>query len=86
MNSKQKKIFIATGIVIVLMGFFPPWTQSMNYSGQHLSAHLGYAFIFTPPKSIISGFNGKINVVTLLVQWATVAFLGGSLVYYYKQD
>lgn len=86
MNSKQKKIFLSAIIVIVSMGLFPPWTQSMQFSGQDLSKHLGYSFIFTPPKSIISGFDGKINVITLLVQWAVVALLGGGLIYYFKRE
>jgi hypothetical protein len=92
MNAKQKKILVVGIAVAVLMGVFPPWTDSFLFDsgaeGKFQSqSPAGYSFIADPPHAanpqmqMLHTFT--IDVSRLFVQWVVVVLaVGGGLVYF----
>ena len=91
MNAKQKKILVVGVAVAVLMGVFPPWTDSFLLdSGEQgkiqSQSAAGYSLILDPPQAqpgmqLLHTFT--IDISRLFVQWVVVAMaVGGGLVYF----
>lgn len=75
MNEVQKWIGIATVVIDVLMGLFPPWHINWQRSeGGVMQINKGYQFILCPLPA------GTITISTLFVQIAVVT-LSGSVLY-----
>lgn len=82
----QKKILLATIVIIACMGIFPPW-HIKTKSGGHKD--MGYWWITSPPQHTIwqgqRPIDSEINFNTLLLQWIIVGLVGGGL-YIYKKE
>lgn len=68
MNESQRKILIATAVVVAMMVIFPPYIVE-NFRGMLLMA--GYGFLFDLPSYLVqsgSSIPSVVNVKTLLVQ------------------
>jgi hypothetical protein len=63
------------------MAFFPPWAFSFTGKGGATIRTLGgYAYIFTPPPPKNPAHNVHIYFRMLVLQWALVAVIVGSLI------
>lgn len=81
MDVKQRKLLLVGIAAAVLMGVFPPWTDSFRYEQAHSQGAAGYAFIFDPPKAEIM-HTVSIDVSRLVVQWVVVALaVGGGMLF-----
>ena len=81
-NPIQKKIIMVGIGIIILMGLFPPWTNTFHYKTAYSKKPAGYAFILTPPKkraqSIAYGI--ELDVTRLIVQWMIIFMATGLVV------
>ena len=71
MNRKQRWVLWIGVSIIALMGLCPPWMESYRYGA---TRSIGYAPILAPPKSTTV----RIDVIRLLLQWASVAVVIGA--------
>jgi hypothetical protein len=72
MNAKQRSAVQVGIAVAVLMGIFPPWTDSFRFEQVISQGAAGYSFILDPPKA--EYFHTiTIDLSRLLVQWVVVA-------------
>lgn len=76
MNAKKRRLLQVGIAVAVLMGVFPPWTDSFHYEQLHSQGAAGYAFILDPPKTEML-HSITIDVSRLLVQWVVVGLAVG---------
>lgn len=77
MNETQRKILIATAVVVALMVIFPPYIVE-NFRGALIMA--GYGFLFDLPSHTFqsgSSIPSVVNVKTLLVQIFGAVVVGG---------
>jgi hypothetical protein len=91
MKARQKQVLIVGIAVAVLMGVFPPWTDSFlldsGAQGKIQSqSSVGYSFIFDPPQAqpqMQMFHTFAIDIRRLFVEWVVVALaVGGGLVYF----
>ena len=73
-NTKQRRIAIATLAVIVLSLAFPPFHMHLQNG---MVTNLGYAFIFSPPDW--RGLVGSVDVGMLAAEWVAVVIVGATL-------
>jgi hypothetical protein len=81
MNEKQKKILKIGVIVFLLIGIYPPWTETYYSNKYESETPKGYSFIFSPPHAYLP-FGIKIDITRLIIQW----LIAGGIVYafYYQ--
>jgi hypothetical protein len=99
LNKNQKIVlWVALGI-IVLMGLFPPWINTMNISNKNLSSNLikefaaGYHLIFiSPTKNGWTDSDGlwymysfSLDYGRLFLQWLMVILVSGTLLYLLRE-
>jgi hypothetical protein len=80
----MKKVILWVGVVIlVLMCFFPPWTEDWVIQGNLLTTKdRGYHCLLRPPEPIARGVGVlKIDTVRLLLQCVVVALPTACLAY-----
>lgn len=70
MNDTQKKIMIATVLVILAMTLYPPFHGTWKGN----SMNFGYSFISNPPNPV-----STINAGTLIIQYIVASIIGGLL-------
>ena len=81
MNAKQRRLLQIGIAAAVLMGIFPPWTDSFQYETVHSQGAAGYSFILDPPKAELL-HSITIDLSRLVVQWVVVVLaVGGSVLY-----
>ena len=76
MNSKQKKVLWIGIVIVVLMGLFPPWTDTLE---GFRTEPRGYVIIFKPPYSRGGAWGVQIDFQRLILQWLIVGFVIGGL-------
>ena len=71
LNAKQLRILIASTIIFIAMGLFPPWTYTLDAQSIHREKPAGYALIIAPPapEKDAPAFGVRLDVSRLLVQW-----------------
>jgi len=86
MNAKQRRLLQVGIAVAVLMGVFPPWTDSFRNEHLHLHSQgaAGYAFILDPPKTKML-HSITIDGTRLLVQWIVVGLAVGCGLLYLRE-
>jgi hypothetical protein len=72
-NPQQKKILLASGIVIGVMLLFPPFVTHLPNGAL---SNEGFSFLLLPPKGRWS-ITPSVNTVQLIVQWLAVFLIGG---------
>jgi hypothetical protein len=91
MKAKQKQVLMTGIAVAVMMGVFPPWTDTFFFdSGAQgriqSQAPARYSFILVPPQApeqVQMFHTFTIDIGRLFVQWVIVALaVGGGLVYF----
>jgi hypothetical protein len=87
LNSLQRKIVIASAIIFVAMGLYPPWTYTLDSKSglheTHSAKPAGYSLIVAPPapERTSSAFGVRLDLVRLLVQWLVLGVAtGGAIV------
>lgn len=88
MNRKQK-IVVGIGLAIILaMGLFPPWLNTVSFQGTIAKKPAGFSFLFHPPDIISDDeFYGVIlDSTRLLVQWFLVILVAGGLILIFKES
>jgi len=67
------------GIVIILMGVFPPFTYTFSLLSTNQSKPAGYSLIISPPKpeKDAPAYGIRLDTSRLIVQWAIVAIATG---------
>jgi hypothetical protein len=78
MNQKQKKILIATAVLIVALLLFPPFQVVFPAR----VVNLGYGFLLYPPR--YSSLSGSVNTALLLAEVLIAILVGGLLAFAYK--
>ncbi len=78
-NTKQRRIAIATLAVIVLSLAFPPFDMHLQNG---VVTNLGYAFIFSPPDW--RGLVGSVDVGMLAAEWLAAVLVGATLCWLHK--
>jgi hypothetical protein len=81
MNEKQRKILLIGLAVFLLIGLYPPWTETYYSAKYNSEQPKGYSLIFSPPTTYLpQGI--KIDVTRLVVQW----ILAGGVIFvlYYQ--
>ena len=81
MNKNQKKVIIATGILIGLMLLFPPF---VHYGSNGVEVNMGFSFILDRPSNRY--ITGSVNILQLLTQWIGVGAVGGLLYILFKDS
>lgn len=100
MNPIQKELLVYGAVVMLAMVAFPPWvritqhvTPAFDKSAVQTETQesAGYSWLFEPPKANNQpswGYGSyesvKIDFGRLVVQWATVAFVLGAALLYFK--
>lgn len=95
LNRKQLGIVIASAVVFIAMGLYPPWTYTVDYaesssigggssrsSEVHSKKPAGYALIVAPPTPEQEGarFGVRLDISRLVVQWIVLAAATGGAV------
>ena len=78
---QNNRIILVVGVtIIVLMGIFPPWAETIRRNGEIITSgnSIGYSFLFDPPRST-KPYVGSVNLdwSRLGLQWALVAIAFG---------
>jgi hypothetical protein len=86
-NRYQKAVLFVGIAVIVLMAFFPPWASSFRWTRDTPTTRFfaGYASIFSPPPAWpppATNISTRVDIFfrMLVLQWALVAVITGSIV------
>ena len=74
MNAQQRSFFQVGITIAVLMGVFPPWTDSFRCEQLRSQSAAGYAFILQPPKARML-HRIAIDLRRLVVQWAVLGLV-----------
>ena len=78
MNAKQQKILRIGIIVMLLIGLFPPWIDTLYTEKYNAETPRGYSLLFSPPEAHTHGAYGiKIDITRLVIQW----LLAGGVIY-----
>ena len=79
MNVKQQKILRIGIIVMLLIGLFPPWIDTIYTEKYNQETPRGYFLIFSPPEAHSYGVYGvKIDITRLVIQW----LIAGGVIYF----
>jgi len=79
-NAKQRKIFQIGLLVAVLMGIFPPWTDTFSVDSNGTNVHSQgseYAFIFNPPAAT-TFHTVSLDFGRLCIQWVVLGLAVGA--------
>ena len=81
-NQRQKKFIIVGAMVVIVMGFFPPWTTTHKSETYASRSPDQYSFIFNPPQSWPAlGFGVELDISRLTIQWIIVLVATGLAVF-----
>ncbi len=82
----QRKIISIALIIIILVGVFPPWKQSIRTPQLQLEKPLGYGFIFHPPRlsDDYYAYSVSIDFSRLFLQWVVVILVAGLFIFIIK--
>lgn len=76
LKSKGQRMVISGGLIIfLLMGFYPPWREFLNYGqGQKITESVSYSFIVDPPqpKNPRRLYYIEIDWSRLIIEWICV--------------
>ena len=84
LNPKQLKVVIASAVIFIAMGLYPPWIYTLDATSIHREKPAGYALIIAPPTPEKNEpvFGVRLDISRLLVQWLVLgaATVGAVLV------
>lgn len=96
MNGRQRVVMWVGIAVIVGMGLYPPWVDTLDYEGLHFEWPGPYSWLWEPPAARktfdINVFPNReletrmyatgihIDMARLLIQWACVGLVAAGLV------
>lgn len=82
MIKRQKKMFIAGLLGILLCGLFPPWLNVLDVPYHaHQRTPAGHEFILMPPESKGGAWSVQIDMNTLLVEWVCIISFFGIIIH-----
>ena len=95
LNKTQERIAWTGAILVMILGLFPPWLETISFTsglvvgnygnsfGGFKQTPLGYTLIFEPPKSTNVYASVSIDVTGLLISLGVVTLgVGGGCVYF----
>lgn len=79
LNDKQQKIVIFGVVLFALMGFFPPWTYTVDTQQVRRERPAGYALIISPPEpeGNAVAYGVRIDVSRIVIQWLVLVAATG---------
>jgi hypothetical protein len=79
LNLKQKRILIASVLIFIAMGLYPPWTYTFSSTLRHSEKPAGYGLIVAPPapEKNAPAWGVSLDISRLLVQWLVLAAATG---------
>lgn len=85
MNLKQRTAICVGVILVVVLGVYPPWNQTLSARDAGLSVNIvrpgRYAWLWSPPEPSGQYWGVGLDLGRLLVGWVTVILTTGGLVF-----
>ena len=89
MNRRQKTVICVSVVLALLMGLFPPWTETVLRTGgigYGWSKPIGYKLIFAPPESSEAYGGVKLDTSRLALQFSVLLLCSFGLLLLFREN